>query len=342
MTTTNLQNFGLEGETFAWWAGNARLVKRSGQLLGAHLAHAGLIMFWAGATTISEVGRLIPEQPLSEQGLILLPHLATLGWGVGPEGTVIDTYPYFVIGVLHLAASAVLAAGGLFHALKAPPVLADAKGRAAKFHYAWTDPERLSFILGHHLLFLGMGAWLLVLKAMFLGGIYDAATGIVRTISDPTLNPLTIFGFLFGRNHGAWTPLGLASVNSLEDVIGGHIWIGGLLLLGGYWHIIREPAPWARLLLKIDGNALLSYSLAGVALMAFVSSVYVYNPTVFPPEFYGTDLIGLTNAQFFLGLLAIAGHIWHASLARTQPDLSTPNAAMAPDSSASNPSAPTP
>jgi photosystem II CP43 chlorophyll apoprotein len=41
----------------AWLVGNAKLVNFSGQLLGEHLAHAGLIMFWAGTTTISEVLR---------------------------------------------------------------------------------------------------------------------------------------------------------------------------------------------------------------------------------------------------------------------------------------------
>ena len=98
----------VESTGFAWWAGNARLINLSGKLLGAHVAHAGLMVFWCGAMTLFEVSHFIPEKPLYDQGFILLPHLATLGWGVGPGGEIIDIYPYFVVGVLHLVSSAVL------------------------------------------------------------------------------------------------------------------------------------------------------------------------------------------------------------------------------------------
>ena len=53
---------------FAWWAGNARLINLSGKLLGAHVAHAGLIVFWAGAMNLFEVAHFVPEKPMYEQG----------------------------------------------------------------------------------------------------------------------------------------------------------------------------------------------------------------------------------------------------------------------------------
>jgi photosystem II CP43 chlorophyll apoprotein len=48
----------IESTGFAWWSGNARLINVSGKLLGAHVAHAGLMVFWAGAMILFEVSHL--------------------------------------------------------------------------------------------------------------------------------------------------------------------------------------------------------------------------------------------------------------------------------------------
>ncbi|MGB5633488.1 MAG: Photosystem II reaction center protein, partial [Waterburya sp.] len=187
---------------FAWWAGNARLINLSGKLLGAHVAHAGLIVFWTGAMTIFEVAHYVPEKPMYEQGVILIPHLATLGWGVGPGGEVISTYPYFVIGVLHLISSAVLGLGGIYHALRGPEKLEDYSNF---FSQDWKDKNQMTNIIGYHLILLGCGALLLVFKAMFFGGVYDSwapGGGDVRIITNPTLNPATIFGYLTAAPFG--------------------------------------------------------------------------------------------------------------------------------------------
>lgn len=300
-----------------WLVGNARLTHLSGQLLGAHIAHAGLIMFWAGITAVSEALRFDPSLSMGEQNFIVLPHLATLGWGVGAGGTIVDVYPYFAIGMLHLVASAVLGAGGLFHVFKGPAVLKDGPQQAAKFHYDWNDAKKLGFILGSHLVMLGLGAFLLVLKAMRFGGIYDAAIQQVRLVTAPTLDPATIWGYLVGSANGSWTSWGMAAVNNLEDVIGGHIWIGTVLILGGLWHMAVAPFPWAKRLLRINADALLSYSLGGLAFMAFVSVPFiVHNTLVFPIEFYGGDRLVAANVQILLGILALGGHLWHAYRAR--------------------------
>lgn len=300
-----------------WVQGNARLLNLSGQLLGAHIVHAALIMFWAGATTISEVGRFVPDRALYDQGFMLLPHLAMLGWGVGPGGEIVDTYPYFVIGMLHLVASAVLAAGGIFHALIGPKTLQSGGKRARLFHYEWADPKQLSVILGHHLLFLGAGALLLAAKAMFWGGIYDAALGEVRLVTDPTLSAGTLFGYIFGLVDGVWNGQGMAAVNNLEDVIGGHILIGYLCIAGGVWHIVSKPFPWVTKLIEIEGEAILSYSLGALALMGFISAYFVsVNTTVFPDVFYGSNRLAMANMQFLFATLCLGGHVWHAVQAR--------------------------
>ena len=285
-----------ESSGFAWWAGNARLINLSGKLLGAHVAHSGLIVFWAGAMTLFEVAHFVPEKPMYEQGLILLPHLATLGWGVGPGGEVIDTFPYFVVGVLHLISSAVLGLGGIYHAVRGPETLEDYSGF---FGYDWKDKNKMTTILGFHLIVLGIGALLLVIKAMFVGGVYDTwapGGGDVRIITNPTLNPAVIFGYLLKAPFGGegW----IIGVNNMEDIIGGHIWVGLVCIFGGIFHVLTKPFAWARRAFIWSGEAYLSYSLGALSLMGFVAACYVwFNNTAYPSEFYGPTGPEASQAQ---------------------------------------------
>ncbi|MGV0023438.1 chlorophyll a/b binding light-harvesting protein [Phormidesmis priestleyi] len=323
-----MQTYDNPSVKYDWWAGNARLTDLSGRLLGAHVAHAGLIVFWAGAMTLFEIARFNPQQPMYEQGLILVPHLATLGFGVGDGGIVQDTYPYFVIGAVHLISSAVLGAGGIFHSLFGPTVLKQERSFAGLFGYDWQDANKMTSIIGIHLILLGLGAWALVAKAMFWGGLFDptaGTNGAVRMITEPTLNPARIFGYLVGL-HG-WS--GIASVDNLEDVVGGHLWVGLLCVSGGIWHLVTKPFLWAKRSLIWSGEAYLSYSLGALAYMGFLAAYFVtVNNTVYPDVFYGpmgsivtangtvSSRGWLATFHFVFAILFLTGHIWHAIQAR--------------------------
>ncbi len=309
-----------------WRAGNARLVNLSGQLLGAHVAHAGLIVLWAGAMTLFELSRFDASQPMYEQGLILLPNLARLGLGVGAGGTIVDTSPYFAIGVIHLISSAFLGAGGLFHVFKGPSKL---EGSAEFFGYRWDDANKMTTIIGIHLMLLGAGALLLVVKAMAYGGLYDPIAQNVRLVTSPNLDPVDIFGYLIGTGGKLW----LASVDSLEDIVGGHIYMAALCAIGGVWHLLTQPFGWAKRLFVWSGEAYLSYSIGALSLMAFIATLFVsVNAIAFPPEFFGSTLllkfdrfpffaspdgaltcrVWLANTHFWLGFFFLQGHLFHA------------------------------
>jgi photosystem II CP43 chlorophyll apoprotein len=133
---------------------------------------------------------------------------------------------------------------------------------------------------------------------------------------------------LVGITPSGWTLKGMAAVNNLEDVIGGHLWIGAICILGGIWHIRTEPTKWAKGLLVWSGEAYLSYSQAALAYMGFFAAYFVWvNDTVYPAVFYGplgtTSVDGVITPRTWLMLfhvifasLLLAGHFWHALRAR--------------------------
>src|SRR5690606_17012589 len=96
----------------------------------------------------------------------------------------------------------------------------------------------------------------------WLGGVYDNRApggGDVRKITNLTLNPSVIFGYLLKSPFGGegW----IVSVDDWEDIIGGDVWLGSSRIFGGIWLILSRPFAWARRALVWSGEAYLSYSL---------------------------------------------------------------------------------
>ncbi len=322
MTTSNAE--------IGWINGNARVEDLSGKFLAAHIGQIALMAFWAGAFTLFELSRYNPDIPLYEQGLICIPQLARLGWGVGSGGVIVDTYPYFIIGVIHLVGCAVYGAGALYHAVKGAGVLAEAEvPRAQKFHFEWDDPKKSGFILGHHLIFIGVACLLFVGWAATYG-IYDPTIGEVRTVA-PGLDISRILKY-------GWAVPGFNPflVDNLDDVMGGHLFVGILEISGGVFHILVRPFKLAERIYIQNGEGLLSYALAGLAIMGFNAAYFTaVNDVVFPVELYGpvleaklsvtpyfadtlemagghTARFWVCNFHFFLGFMNLQGHLWHA------------------------------
>ncbi len=209
---------------YSWWSGNARFIYLSGKFLGAHLTHASLIVLWTGSITLFEVSHSILERPMYEQGCILLPHIASLAFSIGPNGEVTSLYSYFIISMLHVISSSIISLGGLYHAILSCDRLEEST-YGLLFYYNWQDRFRITAILGAHLLVLGLASLILFIKAIYLSGIYDtwsSGGGDVRSIkkSDLSLNPYVLSRYLARPPFGSsgW----ILSVNNIEDLVGGH------------------------------------------------------------------------------------------------------------------------
>jgi len=218
-----LQTYGKTDVTYDWYAGNSGVVGRSGKFIAAHAAHAGLMMFWAGAFGLFELARYDASIPMGAQKAIVLPHLAGIGIGGVENGVITEPYGIVVICTLHLIFSAVLGAGGLLHSNKFAGDLGDypENSKPQKFDFEWDDPDKLTFILGHHLIFLGLGAIMFVEWAR-IHGIYDPAIGSTRQVIY-NLDIAAIWNHQFD----------FLKIDSLEDVMGGHAFLAFLEIIGG-------------------------------------------------------------------------------------------------------------
>jgi photosystem II CP43 chlorophyll apoprotein len=67
--------------------------------------------------------------------------------------------------------------------------------------------------------------------------------GDIRLIKDihVTYNPYVLGRYLPRAPYGSegW----IISINNMEDLIGGHYWVGISRLIGGVWHICTRPFP---------------------------------------------------------------------------------------------------
>ncbi|TYH01370.1 hypothetical protein ES288_A09G052900v1, partial [Gossypium darwinii] len=117
-----------------------------------------------------------------------------------------------------------------------------------------------------------------------------------------TLSPSVIFGFLLKSPFGGegW----IVSVGDLEDIIGGHVWLGSIFLFGGIWHILTKPFAWARRALVWSGEDYLSYSLSTLSIFGFFAFCFVwFNNTAYPCAFYGPTGPEASQAQAFTFLV---------------------------------------
>jgi chlorophyll a/b binding light-harvesting protein PcbA len=324
-----MQTYGNPDVTYGWWAGNSGVTNRSGKFIAAHAAHTGLIAFWAGAFTLFELARFDPSVPMGHQPLIALPHLATLGIGFDETGTFIGGTTVTSIAIVHLILSMVYGAGGLLHSLLFPGDMQDSEvAQARKFKLEWDNPDNQTFILGHHLIFLGIANIQFVEWAR-IHGIWDAAAGSIRQV-EYNLNLSSIWSHQFD----------FLAINNLEDVMGGHAFLAFFMITGGAFHIAtKQVGEYTKFKGSglLSAEAVLSWSLAGIGWMAIVAAFWcATNTTVYPVDFFGevldlkfgispywvdtvdltngahTSRAWLTNVHYYLGFFYIQGHLWHA------------------------------
>ncbi len=325
-----MQTYGNPDVTYGWWAGNSGVTNRSGKFIAAHAAHFGLIAFAAGANTLWEFARFDPSIPMGQQACVTISHLASIGIGFDETGAWTGA-GVVTIGIVHLILSMVYGAGGLLHSLLFPGDMQDSEViQARKFKLEWDNPDNQTFILGHHLIFLGVACVWFVEWAR-VHGIYDPAVGAIRQVNY-NLDLTQIWNHQFD----------FLNIDSLEDVMGGHAFLAFFEIGGGAFHIAtKQVGEYTKFKGSglLSAEAVLSWSLAGIGWMAIIAAFWcATNTTVYPTEWFGEPLelkfgispywvesvntsdyttshtarAWLTNVHYYLGFFYIQGHLWHA------------------------------
>ncbi|KAK6769060.1 hypothetical protein RDI58_030992 [Solanum bulbocastanum] len=133
-------------------------------------------------------------------------------------------------------------------------------------------------------------ARLINLSVLGFGGIYHALLG-PETLEES----FPFFGYVWKDRN---------KMTTILDIIGGHVWLGSICILGGIWHILTKPFAWARRALVWSGEAYLSYSLGALAVFGFIACCFVwFNNTAYPSEFYGPTGPEASQAQAFTFLV---------------------------------------
>ncbi len=328
-----MQTYGNPNPSYGWWVGNSVVTNKAGRFIGSHVGHTGLICFATGASTLWELGRYDPSIAMGHQSSIYLAHLASMGIGFDSAGVWTGENVGF-IAIFHLICSMVYAGAALLHSLFFDADLQQGPlPNTPKFKLEWDNPDNLTFILGHHLIFLGVASIWFVEWAR-VHGIYDPAIGAVRQVF-PGYGD---FARIFSHQTDFF------SINSLEDVMEGHAFLAFLEITGGAFHIAtRQVGEYTKFKGSglLSAEAVLSWSLAGLGWMGIIAAFWcATNTTVFPVEFYGEPLelkfgispywsdtgnlsdcnyflghttrAALTNVQYYFGFFCIQGHLWHA------------------------------
>ena len=323
-----MQTYGNPDVTYGWWVGNSVVTNRAGRFIGSHVGHTGIICFATGASCLWELARFDPSVPMGHQSSIYLSHLASIGIGFDEAG-VWTGAGVATIAIFHLIFSLVYGGAALLHSLFFDPDLKGGPiGRVDKFKLEWDNPDNLTFILGHHLIFFGVACIWFVEWAR-IHGIYDPAVGAIRQV-EYDLNLSHIWDHQFD----------FLTIDSLEDVMGGHAFLAFLEITGGAFHIAtKQVGEYTKFKGSglLSAEAILSWSLAGIGWMAVVAAFWcAQNTTVYPVEWFGeplalkfgispywidtvdlpngahTSRAWLSNVHYYFGFFFIQGHLWHA------------------------------